>query len=404
MRILISSINYWPELTGIGKYTAEMAEWLAAKGFEVKVITAPPYYPAWDVLKGYSSIAYRKEVINGVSVLRCPLWVPRKPTGLKRILHLVSFAMTSLPVMIWSSLVWKPGLVFVVEPPLFCSIGALISAKFSGADSWLHIQDFEVDAAFDMGILNSKRTRRIAQSVELWLMSRFDFVSTISEKMMDRLSLKKIPLERQVLFENWVDTKGIYPEDKKTRIRQELGFPSDVIILLYAGNLGKKQGLEIIIEAARKLEHRNDILFVVCGNGPALDELKEISHDINNIKFIALQPLEKLNELLNMADIHLLPQRSDVADLVMPSKLTNMMASGRPVIATARTGTQVSSVVSKCGLVVNPGDVDAFVEAIESLAGDRNKRATLGVQAREIVMERWKKDDVLSEVFKNYLA
>ena len=108
-RILLVTINYWPELTGIGKYTGEMAEWLSERGFEVKVITAPPYYPAWKVSDGYSSVFYRKEKINGVSVIRCPLWVPGKLSGLKRILHLASFSLTSFPVMIWTALWWRPN-------------------------------------------------------------------------------------------------------------------------------------------------------------------------------------------------------------------------------------------------------------------------------------------------------
>ena len=403
MRILIITMNYKPELIGIGKYSAEMAEWLSVKGLQVKVITAPPYYPAWKISEPYSSTRYVRETLAGVSLVRCPLWVPKKPTGLKRVLHLLTFALTSLPVVVWSSLSWKPNLVFVVEPPLLCGFSALVAGKFVKAKTWLHVQDFEVDAAFNMGILKSKRIRRIAQSIEHRLMSRFECVSTISERMIIRLSEKKVPVERQVLFENWVDTRVIYPMDRNVGFRKELGIGEDKIILLYAGNLGKKQGLEIIAQAAKDLEHRNDIRFVLCGDGSALDDLRKTSQYQNNMVFIPLQPVEKLNHLLSMADIHLLPQRSDIADLVMPSKLSNMMASGRPVITTAMPGTQVSSVVRECGYVVTPGDLKAFVEAIKRLVDDRDQRISFGKRAREIALQRWEKDTVLSIVFRTYL-
>ncbi|MCK4703844.1 MAG: colanic acid biosynthesis glycosyltransferase WcaI, partial [Gammaproteobacteria bacterium] len=120
MKIIIYSINYYPELIGIGKYNGEMAEWLADKGHEVSVITAPPYYPAWVVKSGYSRFWFKKEKLNQVNVIRCPLWVPSKPSGLKRILHLFSFAFTSFPVIFWYAIRHRPEIIFVVEPPIFC--------------------------------------------------------------------------------------------------------------------------------------------------------------------------------------------------------------------------------------------------------------------------------------------
>ena len=403
-RILLVTINYWPELTGIGKYTGEMAEWLVQHGLEVKVVTAPPYYPEWKVSDGYSSSLYRKEIVSGVTVMRCPLWVSRKPSGLRRILHLASFSITSFPVMIWTALSWRPNLVFVVEPPFMCAPTALLSAFAGRAESWLHVQDFEVDAAFELELIRSPRLKSILQSVESWLMKKFDRVSTISEQMLKRLSLKQVPLDRQKLFQNWVDVDTIYPVNGIPALKSELGFPDGVSMLLYSGNMGEKQGLEIIIEVAKALNGRDDVIFLLCGGGASMDRLKEASFGIKNLRYIPLQPLSKLNELLNLADIHLLPQRSDVEDLVMPSKLTNMMASGKPVVATARVGTQVERIVRGCGFVVEPGDVTAFVEAILALLGNPEKRKELGARGREIACEKWEKNNVLSSVFSDYIS
>ena len=263
MRILINSINYQPELTGIGKYTGEMAEWLSAQGCEVKVVTAPPYYPAWKIADNYPKFTYRRENINGVSVIRCPLWVPQIPSGVKRMLHLTTFVITSFPVMLWNALIWKPDLVFVVEPPLFCAFGAIVAGKVARSDTWLHVQDFEVDAAFELGILNKRTLRVSIEAAERWLLRRFKRVSTISERMMEKLRVKGVPRERQTLFENWVDLDQIKPLDNALAFRRKLGVPEHATVLLYTGNMGKKQGLELVIAAAKRLCGRKDLFFCV---------------------------------------------------------------------------------------------------------------------------------------------
>jgi colanic acid biosynthesis glycosyl transferase WcaI len=266
----------------------------------------------------------------------------------------------------------------------------------------LHIQDFEVDAAFDMGILRSNWFRRFVLSIERWIMRRFDKISTISHRMLHQLLDKGVCVEKQIYFPNWVDTKLIYPLNVKSPFRKELGFTNDDIILLYSGNMGLKQGLEIVIESARKLKSDKHVYFVMCGNGMAYELLREMARDLSNIVWLPLQPLSRLNDLLNLADIHLLPQRSDAADLVMPSKLTGMLASGRPVIATASEGTEVWSVVEGCGVNVSPGDIDGMTAAIKSLASDVGVRIRLGQNGRKYA-EKNLSANVVLENFENEL-
>jgi len=167
LKILIYGVNYAPELTGIGKYTGEMSEWLAEQGHDVRVVTAPPYYPEWKVSNAYASGFYRKEQVNGVEVYRCPLYVPAKPSGMKRIVHLASFALSSLPIML-KQVFWKPDVVMVIEPPLFCAPTAWTVARLSGGKCWLHIQDFEVDAAFELGIIPFSGLRKFITIVSLF--------------------------------------------------------------------------------------------------------------------------------------------------------------------------------------------------------------------------------------------
>ena len=401
MRILIYGINYSPELTGIGKYSGEMAEWLAARGHTVQVVTAPPYYPQWRVLDGYRSWCYRREFLNGVDVRRCPLWVPSHRSGLKRILHLASFALSSLPVML-RQIFWRPDIVFVVEPTFFCTPIALLISKLSKAKFWLHVQDFEVDAAFDLGLLSSPLLRRMVLGVERWLMRRFDVVSTISERMLERVKQKGVLSNRCEMFVNWVDTGQIYPLDKPSSFREGLGV-KDEIVALYSGNLGEKQGLEIIIDSARLLADEN-IKFVICGDGAAKNKLVTLSAGMENIIWLPLQPVEKLNDFLNLADIHLLPQRGDAADLVMPSKLTGMLASGRSVVAAAPKGSQIDEILQGCGLVVEPGNSRQFTDAINKLADMVDLRLHLGQQARKYALESLGRETVLSNLEKSLLA
>ena len=419
MRILIHGINFSPELTGIGKYTGEMAVWLAAHGHDIRVVTAPPYYPQWLISEGFANGWCKERVqVQNVSVnsrsaskqfvessstdiviYRCPIWVPKNPSGLKRILHLASFFLSSFPVML-RQVLWKPDVVWVVEPALFCAPSSLLVAKLCGAKSWLHVQDFEVDAAFDMGLLRSSWSRKFALWVERTLMFGFDRVSTISSKMLAGLAKKGI--KNAALFQNWVDINLIFFMPT-SRYREELNIVSGTVVALYSGNMGEKQGLEVVIEAARLLEKDESILFVLCGDGAAKRRLHTLASNLSNVIWIPLQPLEQLNELLNLADIHLLPQRSDVADLVMPSKLTGMLASSRPVITNAQVATEAAAVVNQCGLLVEPGNSDRFAAAIKMLAQDRNLRMKLGDAGRKYAEKNWAREVVL-ERFVNSMS
>jgi len=393
MRILILGINYAPELTGIGKYTGEMAEWLAAHGHLVRVVTAPPYYPEWRISNAYSAWRYHAEEMNGVSIWRCPLWVPAKPSGLKRLIHLASFAISSFPVMLMQ-LRWKPDVVIAIEPPLMCAPAALFVSRLAGAKAWLHIQDFEVDAAFELGILKAEWLRKLVLYVERWLMRNFDRVSTISNSMVAKLVEKGVGQDKSALFPNWVDMAIIFPREQVSPLRNLLGFPAEKIVALYSGNIGEKQGLDIVLEAASRLVSNPKIQFVLCGEGAARARLFEKYERLPNVVWLPLQPVERLNDLLNLADIHLLPQRADVADLVMPSKLSGMLASGRPVLATAHFGTQLAQLVTTCGKVVEPGDIQEFVEGLLELVHSAQIRAELGSSARHAA-QAWDKSIIL---------
>ncbi|MDP9066014.1 MAG: glycosyltransferase WbuB [Pseudomonadota bacterium] len=398
MRILLYSANFAPEPTGIGKYSGEMARWLVERGHSVRVVAAPPYYPNWKIDRAYRWPPYRRQVWHGVEIWRAPLWVPAVPGGIARVLHLLSFAVTSFPLML-RHVFWRPHLVITVAPAFLCAPAGVLVAKLSGAQSWLHLQDFEVDLAFRMGLLRGNLLRRMVLRMERGLLRRFDSVSSISSRMVELLLSKGVELARTRYFPNWVDMAHIRPSNAPSRYRKELGIAQDAIVVLFSGSLGGKQGLMVIPAVAKLLAARRDIVFVICGDGVMKPKLEAAAAELANVRFLPLQPFERLGELLCTADIHLLPQSPGAADLVLPSKLSGMLASGRPVISTCRVGTELETVVSKCGLVVPPDDHAAFAAAVCRLADNAGVRTELGRRARNYAELNFERDAILGRLF-----
>jgi len=394
MRIVLYGINFAPELTGTGKYTAEMAAALSVAGHDVHVVTAQPYFPDWRVADGYPRFGYRVEQIGAAKVWRAPLYVPSRPSGIRRIVHLASFALTSIPLLL-RQLAWKPDLVWMAAPTLLCAPGAWLLARASGAPAWLHVQDLEVDAAFELGLLRGGLGRKLAIGLERWLLKRFDRVSSITQNLLNRLRAKGVPQERLALFPNWVDTDEIRPLSTPSAFRRELSIADDKVVALYSGSMGAKQGLELMADAARLLCDDPRLLFVFCGQGPGSKGLRQASEGLPNVRFLRLQPADRLSELLGLADIHLMPQRAGASDLVMPSKLLGMLASGRPVVATADANTTLADVVEQHGLVVPPENALALANAIATLADDPLMRAKLGRSARLYAERALARDRVL---------
>jgi colanic acid biosynthesis glycosyl transferase WcaI len=396
MKILVYGINYAPELTGIGRYTSDMAASLVEAGHEVRVVCAPPYYPAWQIGEGFSSRRYAHESSQRLHVWRAPLWVPKRPNGVRRMLHLASFALSSLPVL-FAQLLWRPEAVLSIAPSLLNAPAGWLVARLSGAHAWLHVQDYEVDAAFSLNMLKGNTLKRSALAAERWLLRRFDTVSTISGKMVELALRKGVSQECVVHFANWVDTSAIHPLSGLNRMRADLKIAADATVVLYSGNMGAKQGLEVLATAAVQMSARRDVVFVFCGDGPVKLAMQAACGEMDNVRFIDLQPVERLNELLNLADIHVLPQRADAADLVMPSKLTGMLASGRAVIAMANPNTELYNTVLPLGVVVPPGTLEPLVSAIESLAADPARRQALGQAGRAFALAALSREGVLGE-------
>ncbi|MGR8980874.1 MAG: WcaI family glycosyltransferase [Gammaproteobacteria bacterium] len=380
MKILLYGINYAPELTGIGKYSGEMAEWLAQQGHEVRVVCAPPYYPQWQIAEGYRVFAYAKDSLEGVTVWRCPLYVPKKPKTLSRLAHLFSFALSSFPLVLahWR---WKPDVVLTIEPTFFCAPAALLLARLSGAQSVLHVQDYELDAMLSLGMGKEGLLALLAQRVERFMMRRFSAVSSISHSMLKRAAAKIGRPSQLILFPNWVDVDFVTPMADATYFRQLWDIPVSTKVVLYSGNMGKKQGLEMVLQAASAFKLGTDVLFVFVGAGAKDAALKRQAHDsgLQNTRFFPLQAYEKLPALMALADVHLVVQKKGVADAVLPSKLTTILSAGGQALITAEHNTELGILCDRFPDVayrIDPEDLSAFIAALRKLLDriDVNRR------------------------------
>jgi colanic acid biosynthesis glycosyl transferase WcaI len=403
MRIIISSLNYSPELTGIGKYNGEITPVLASNNIEPHVITAPPYYPEWRISEGFDNSFGTSIDENGVTIYRCPLYVPAKVTTLKRLLHLSSFAITSA-FRLFSLWRLKPDVLFLVQPTLFCAPFALLFCKLRGTKSILHIQDYEIDAMFGLGLGQSGFIKKMVKGIESWLMSKFDVVSSISYSMLDNARKKGVPDEKLLFFPNWADTDFVRPDVDASALRKEWGFAEDDKVVLYSGNLGQKQGLEIVLDAALAFKDQPHVKFVIIGSGAYRDTLEQMALDkaINNIQFKPLQAWELVPQILVMADVHLVVQKKGVADAVLPSKLTNILAAGGHALVTAEADTElgkISALYPGIYQLVEPENSEAFIAGLTRLLASDTKATNQ--LARHYAVENINKDKVIKRFIQN---
>lgn len=396
MRVLVVGLNYAPEKVGIAVYTTGLAEALVAAGHQVEVIAGQPYYPRWQIEPGYSNWRWTRGVENDVVVHRVPHYIPRRPTGTRRVLHHVSFAFASLVPALRTAMSQRPELVLVVAPSLISAPIGLLAARIAGARSWLHVQDLEVDAALGMGLISNRSLpSRVALGFEAFVLKAFDRVSALTDEMRSRIIDKGVEAGRVTILRNWADPSIAPTMSGVDELRRHLEITTPHVAL-YSGNIANKQGIDIVIDAARLLADRPDLTFLICGEGPNLAALMQRAAGLNNLRFAPLQPKERLPALLSLANVHLLPQLPAAASVVMPSKLTNMLASGRPVVATAMPGTALAREVEGCGIVTPPEDAEAFASAIAKLCADEALHSQLGAAALRRARDVWSAPSIIS--------
>lgn len=397
MKLLIYSLNYAPELTGIGKYNGELAPVLVSSKVDTHVLTAPPYYPEWERHDGYKN-TYSTGQTSGVTLYRCPLYVPKQVTTFKRLLHLLSFALSS-GARLLSLIRLKPDVVFIVQPTFFCTPVMLFYCKVTGAKSIMHIQDFEIDAMFGLSKKESGVFKSIVCSVESWILKQFDVVSSISYSMLERARLKGVAEEKLLFFPNWADTDFVTPLVSGQRVRSDWGYSEDDKIILYSGNIGQKQGLEVVLAAAKHFNNTSNVKFVIVGSGSYSTVLEDMARNqkLLNLTFMPLQPWELVPQILAMADVHLVVQKRGAADAVLPSKLTNILSAGGHALVTADADTELGKIAQQYSGIytcVAPEDTAAFIAGLNTvLSYDTKKENTV---ARQYALDNLNKGNVIS--------
>ncbi|MDT3402616.1 WcaI family glycosyltransferase [Mucilaginibacter terrae] len=411
-KILLISHNFSPEPTGIGKYNGEMIEWLSKQGYECTVITTFPYYPYWKVQAPYTNRWYKKEVIvmgekgAPVTVYRCPSFIPKNPTGKKRMIQDMSFWLFKIWVvfkMLLSSN--KFDLIITVAPPFHLAYLGLLIRNYKGGKLLYHIQDLQIEAAQDLQMLSSNKLIDRLYTIERDILAKADFVSTISEGMKDKVSVK---VDKPVhFFPNWADTTYFYPVDNRGSLKSKWGYQDTDLIFLYSGAIGEKQGLENVIHAADLLKKESDIKFIICGSGPYKDKLVKMAEEkgLNSINFLPVQDKEVFNEFLNLGDFHLVLQKANAGDLVMPSKLTTILAVGGTSIVTCSPGTSLYNVVDKydLGYIIEPESYEALANVILRIKENPEGALVKRHNARDYALQYLNIDNVMENFVGDFL-
>ncbi|BET68295.1 WcaI family glycosyltransferase [Opitutales bacterium ASA1] len=387
MNIVVWGINYAPEQTGIAPYNTGLCEYLVASGHAVRMLTTFAYYPEWRKTAVDRNRIYRTDTLNGVTVYRCWHYVPPRPTALKRMLHEASFVATSFLRVLFAP---AADVVIVVSPPLLLGFAASLLRLLRRSPYVFHVQDMQPDAAVMLGLLKRGILTRILYGFERWAQRHAALVSGITPGMLRMFTMKGVRADRLVLFPNWMpETNAVPPE--ASRFRREHGVSSDEFLAVYSGNLGKKQGLNVILDAAARLKDGLDgvgsgsgkIRFVIAGDGvekPALTA-RIARERLDNVLLLPLQPRESYRCLLADANVCLVTQQPGSGALFFPSKLLDILAHAKPVVAVADRGGELESAVLEghFGWVVPPGSPDELANTLLQAATDR---AALTIAAR----------------------
>ena len=396
MNITIISNNYYPEDSGIGLYSTGMAEFLA-KTHNVKVITAMPYYPQWEIYSEYKDKPkFYRETIKKVEVLRFKQYTPKNPTFLKRIFQMCHFFIGSI-VNVFK--IKKNDVVIVVMPFTISIILGRLVKLFKGGKLVIHVQDFEFDAAFETGL--SKKSGLLAKiifHVERFLLNRADSVSTISYGMLKKLETKTA--SSTSYFPNWIDYSKINPETAKPNKL----FDPNKFNILYSGNIGAKQDWDFFIDFVKACQENNKVHVYLIGEGAKREDVVEKIKNFSNCTYFPPVRYEELNDLLCNADLHILFQKSTVVDTVMPSKILGMMASAKPSIVTGHEESEVKHnfEISNGGFYFyDENKLNQIMTKINHLIESPKDSGDIGNNARKFIIEKFSSEKILSTFTDN---
>lgn len=338
--ICIVAVNYFPEVTGCGPYTTDLAENLAQAGHEVTVVTALPHYPQWSVPSEYLSKDRRTETINGVRVLRCRLYVPAKMSAIARIAYEATFLASA-----WlRSRRLKPDVVVAVSPALGDVVVGSILAKRRKVPFGVLVQDLMTAATTQSKISGGDKVAGLASAIESKYLGRADSVAAITESFSESILGLGVSASKVVVSPNY-SVKNIERIPRNTA-RKLMGWSENDFILTHTGNMGLKQDLGNLIEAIKLVESENVKLLLV-GDGSQRSELEEQAGKNPKIQFMGLVEEKDYSALLSASDVLLLNEAPTITDMSLPSKLTSYEASGQRILGAVVPGGNTAKVLDK---------------------------------------------------------
>ena len=403
MRVIVWGINYAPEITGIAPHNVALCEFLKSRGHDVEMLTTFAYYPAWRKRPEDRHRLYRTDIVNGVPVHRCWHYVPTRVSPLKRIVHEGTFILTS---SLRGLFLARPDVFVVVSPPLPLGPAAWTLANIKRCPFIFHVQDLQPDAAVGLGMLRQGWFTRVLYWLESFAYRHANRVSGISEEILEAFRRKGVPENKLILFPNTVVAPRPEQLPQRGNFRARHGFRAEEFLAVYAGNLGVKQGLEILLDAAELLRAQPQIRIVICGDGAERPNLEAAvaQRQLNNVSMLPLLSGREYHELLVDTDISLITQQSGSGNAFFPSKLLVTLAYSSPVLTVADEESALAKAVRRgeFGVNVAPGKPQDLAQALIDVTAQPVRLGTWGAAGRQYVKQF--EQQAVMEKFVNELA
>ena len=369
-RVLVVGINYWPEPIGIAPYTTAIAEYLAEQGAKVTVITGVPHYPEWRVPASHRGRLATRERRNGVDILRLRHSVPHEMTALRR----AAYEATFLAHATVRGLSQRPDLVLATTPALGGAVAAASVSRRVGAPLTIVVQDLMALATHQTGIKGGGRMTAATARLEGAALRAASTVAVVTESFIPAVEAYGVSAERIAVLRNWAH---ITPTSlSRNEARAKLGWPLDQFLAVYTGNMGLKQDLGNVVEAAR-IVARGTVGVVLAGDGSQRRALETQAEGLSNVRFTGLIDDELYPVVLAAADVLVVNERASVGTMSLPSKLTSYLAAGRPIVAAVAEGGASERELLRTGgaaCTVAPDRPERLAEALAALAADGPRR------------------------------
>ncbi len=387
LRLIVLCPHFEPDMAPTGVVMTRIVHELAARGHELHVVTSLPWYRKHQVESGWAGALWRVEKTNWGSISRVqPFAGKTKSNLLRRAVGFVLFSYFVGLCALFTGRFWRrvDG-VLAMSPPLTLGLIGWHTKLFRGGKLVFNIQDVFPDAAIETGAISNQRVIAAASWLERVSYQRSDSVVLLSDDLANNVQrkLEQKFHKRIKVIPNFVDTQAIVPMSRLTNYRRELGIDESLVVM-YAGNVGFSQSLELLLEAARVLP---EVMFVINGEGAARNSLEAKASTLNNVKFGDYQDVSRLSEVLATGDLHVVPLRRGLGSVSVPSKTYSILAAGRPICAAIDLDTEVPRILAaaKAGVCVEPDNQQAFVSAIKAMTLDRKNLEEMGANGRKWV-------------------